>query len=606
MEENSVQILLVENDQIHVELIKRAFVSLSNRFDIKLVGSLEEAKFFLAKSKPGLVIVDFSLPDGQGTDLLSESYQDLCDFPIIILTGQGDEQVAVEAIKAGALDYIVKSPDSLSNLPNVAEHALREWRHIVARRYVEAQLRFQAEILDSVRESVVVTDLEGSVLYWSKGAEALYGYLAEEVMGQPISFTVGPSESHEIEKRLQKVRETGSWSGQYAQKRKDGSLFWADTFISIATDEFGKPFGMIGIDRDITNRVNTEEALREANQELTLVVRTLQRRNRQITLLNEMGDLLQSCLSVSDAYSVLGEYAEKLFPELSGAMYILTQSRNLLEVVSSWGKNPPEVKVFESDACWAMRRVRTHSVTNAHTRVKCQHIISSRTESSFSPYLCAPMTAHGESLGLLHLVAPPNEDIVEWQQLSTTVAERAALAISNLKLREELRLQSILDPLTGLFNRRYFEKMLEREVSRAKRHERPVGVFMLDVDDLKGYNDQFGHAVGDALLHEIGFYLKKHVRGEDVACRFGGDEFMIVLPDASLSNAQTRAEELCAGIKDLCILFQDKKLEGSSVSIGVACFPMHGTSAEQILKAADSALYAAKEAGQNCVRTAST
>jgi diguanylate cyclase (GGDEF)-like protein len=214
------------------------------------------------------------------------------------------------------------------------------------------------------------------------------------------------------------------------------------------------------------------------------------------------------------------------------------------------------------------------------------------------------MTAHGESLGLLHLVASPNEDITEWEQLTTTISERAALAISNLKLREELRLQSILDPLTGLFNRRYFEKTLEREVHRANRHERPVGVFMLDVDDLKEYNDQFGHAVGDALLHEIGYYLKKHVRGEDVACRYGGDEFTIILPDASLPSAKRRAEELCSGINDLRILYQDKKIGGNSVSIGVACYPLHGRNAEQLVKGADKALYSAKEAGRNCIRVA--
>ena len=150
MEENSVQILLVEDEQNHVELIKRAFVSYSNRCDIKLVESLEETKIFLDKSKPGLVIVDFTLPDGLGTELLSESYQDLSDFPIIILTAQGDEQIAVEAIKAGALDYIDKSPDFLSNLPNVSKHDLRGWRYIVAPRNVGTQLRFQAEILDSV------------------------------------------------------------------------------------------------------------------------------------------------------------------------------------------------------------------------------------------------------------------------------------------------------------------------------------------------------------------------------------------------------------------------------------------------------------------------
>jgi diguanylate cyclase (GGDEF)-like protein len=216
------------------------------------------------------------------------------------------------------------------------------------------------------------------------------------------------------------------------------------------------------------------------------------------------------------------------------------------------------------------------------------------------------MIAHGESLGLLHLVASPNENITEWEQLITTISERAALAISNLKLREELRLQSIVDPLTGLFNRRYFEKTLERELSRAKRHGRPVCVFMLDIDDLKGYNDKFGHAVGDALLYEIGNYLLKNVRGEDVACRYAGDEFTLILPDASLPSAKRRAEELCAGISDLRILYQDKQLSSSSVSIGVACFPTHGRNAAQLVKAADKALYLAKDAGRNRVWVASS
>jgi diguanylate cyclase (GGDEF)-like protein/PAS domain S-box-containing protein len=601
---NSIQVLLVENQQSHVDMIQRAFDRFSNRYVLRHVGSLSEARSYLKQIKPGLIIVDLSLPDGQGTELLTEAEQGYSDCPIIILTNQRDEEAAVEAIKAGALDYIVKTPDKLTNLPNAAEHVLREWQHICARREVETQLRFQAEILDSVRESVIVTDLEGNVIYWSKGAESLYGYPEEEVMGKPLTFIVEPSETEQENERLRQVRESGSWNGQHKHIRKDGSSFWGDTFISLATDENGQPFGMISIDRDITHRVNTEEALREANQELTLVVRTLQRRNRQITLLNEMGDLLQSCLSVNDAYAVLGEFADKLFPDISGAMYTLSPSKNLLEVVSVWGKNPPELQVFETNSCWAMRRARTHSVLNFQTRVKCQHVPSSDTQEIFSPYLCSPMTAHGESLGLLHLIAPPNEDISEWEQLSTTISERAALAISNLKLREELRLQSILDPLTGLFNRRYFEKTLERELSRANRHDHPVGVFMLDVDDLKGYNDQYGHGVGDALLHEIGYYLKKHVRGEDVACRYGGDEFTIILPDASSSSAIRRAEELCAGISDLRILYQDQKLGGNSISIGVASFPTHGRNVEQLVKAADQALYAAKEAGRNCVRIA--
>ena len=606
MEDSSIQILLVDNEQSHVELIQDAFDKSQNRFFIKVVTSLKDAREYLHEAEPDLIIIDLNLPDGAGTELLPTSKLDYCDRPVIILTSQGDEQAAVEAIKAGALDYIVKSRENLLRLPNAAIHVLREWRHIHARQKAEKQIRFQAEILDSVRESVIVTDLEGFIIYWGKGAEDLYGYLTTEVMGNSIEFIMDPVDFDDYENRTRQVLESGSWNGEYKHLHKDGSTFWCDTNISLATDDAGKPFGVISINRDITKRMNTEEALRETNQELTLVVKSLQRRNRQITLLNEMGDLLQSCLSITDAYTVLGEYADKLFPELSGALYTLTPSKNLLEIAGVWGKNPPEVKVFDKNSCWAMRRGRVYSVSNARMRVQCRHISSSSSENQFSPYLCSPMTAHGESLGLLHLVASPDENITEWEQLITTISERASLAISNLKLREELRLQSIVDPLTGLFNRRYFEKTLERELSRAKRHGNPVCVFMLDIDNLKDYNDKFGHAVGDVLLYEIGCYLKENVRGEDVACRYAGDEFTLILPDAPLQSAKRRAEELCSGINNLRILYQDKQLSSSSVSIGIACFPTHGRNAAQLVKAADKALYYAKDAGRNRVWVSSS
>lgn len=279
-------------------------------------------------------------------------------------------------------------------------------------------------------------------------------------MGKPITFIEESPEVEEEKDRIHHVHLTGKWSGQYKQKRKDGSYFWADTVASLSTDQDGNHFGMIGIDRDITERVEAEEALRETNKELSIAVETLKLRNRQITLLNDMGDLLESCVSVSDACAVLGEYAERLFPELSGAMYSLTESRNLLEIISIWGEHPPEVQAFEAEACWAVRRVRAHVISNAQTQVKCQHVKASESPIEFKPYLCIQMTAHGDMIGMLHMVAGPGKKIENRVQLATTVAERAALAVSNLKLREELHLQSILDPLTGLFNRHYFEKTL--------------------------------------------------------------------------------------------------------------------------------------------------
>lgn len=137
---------------------------------------------------------------------------------------------------------------------------------ITRRKQAEEKLRFQAQLLDSVRESVVATDLEGHIIYWSKGAEELYGYAAEEVMGQPITFIVASEDRAEEEARMRQVMENGYWEGTYRQQRRDGASFWADTRIMLMRDEGGQPVGLIGIDRDVTDRVASEAMLRKSEE----------------------------------------------------------------------------------------------------------------------------------------------------------------------------------------------------------------------------------------------------------------------------------------------------------------------------------------------------
>jgi diguanylate cyclase (GGDEF)-like protein len=181
------------------------------------------------------------------------------------------------------------------------------------------------------------------------------------------------------------------------------------------------------------------------------------------------------------------------------------------------------------------------------------------------------------------------------------VARHLALALANLQLRAQLHDLSIRDPLTGLHNRRYLDEALERELLRATRHQHPVGVIMLDIDHFKQFNDTYGHDAGDALLRALGTFLLNNVRGEDVACRYGGEEFTLILPTASLEDTHARAEELRASINHLQAMHIDQWIGHITISLGAACFPQHGTTGDALIRAADRALYQAKMAGRNCV-----
>ena len=216
------------------------------------------------------------------------------------------------------------------------------------------------------------------------------------------------------------------------------------------------------------------------------------------------------------------------------------------------------------------------------------------------------MMAQGETLGLLYLKPRGGEGhqhaLNESRlQLATAVAEQIALSLSNLLLRETLSQQSVRDPLTGLYNRRYLEETLDRELSRLERSNLPLSLIMIDVDNFKNFNDTFGHEAGDAVLRDLGGLLQRYVRGSDIACRYGGEEFTIILPEADIGIARERAEILRDAVRELHLVHDGKSLGAITLSLGVASFPEHGHRRENLLHAADAALYEAKKGGRNCV-----
>lgn len=358
----------------------------------------------------------------------------------------------------------------------------------------------------------------------------------------------------------------------------------------------------------LTEREQAETALQQANDKLIGMVYEYSQRNREVSSVNEMMDQLQSCLTVEEAYQVIAKFIRKFFPDQSGGLFMINASKNFLEAVASWGESPPEQQVFAPQDCWALRRGRLYQVTDFDHGILCSHV----PESTSVPYLCVPIMAQGEALGILHLQESfPLEDIASGEesgalpeatsQLAATVAEHLGLALANLKLQETLRQQAIRDPLTGLFNRRFMEETLEREIHRVQRKGAPLGIIMMDLDHFKSFNDTFGHGAGDMLLSELGNILVGHTRKEDVACRYGGEEFTLIMSEASLEVTLRRAEEVRQLVEHLHLQHQGQSLRNVTVSLGVAVYPEHGNNAASLLGVADAALYRAKKEGRNRV-----
>lgn len=349
----------------------------------------------------------------------------------------------------------------------------------------------------------------------------------------------------------------------------------------------------------------TEAALRQSNHQLQDLVEETGRLNREISLVSELADQLHACITGEEAHQIINLMAPRLFPEHSGALFLLNASRNILEMTLTWGENPPDQSMADPQGCWVLRRGRPYLMQDPDRDLICEHL----SLPLASGYYCVPLVALGETLGILHLRASaPTPGGVSrpafsgsTQSLTLTVAEHLALSLGNLKLQEALRHQAIRDPLTGLFNRRFMLETLERELYRMQRKESSLGIIMLDLDHFKRFNDSFGHAAGDAVLSALGQMLLNKVRKEDVACRYGGEEFTVILPETSKQTAYERAEELRQLVHGLHLEHHGQSLGGITISLGVAVYPQHGEDPEALLRAADKALYQAKHAGRNRV-----
>lgn len=478
-----------------------------------------------------------------------------------------------------------------------------------------AELRDQTVYLNSLVENcplpIVFLNHDHTMHVCNDAFVNFFQFSRAELRTNPIGDLIVPAG---LKEQGQKLLTDGLAGGTFRivtqRQRKDGAILDVElTSIPLVVD--GQPRAVCGMYTDISERLMAVEEARRHAEQLDEMVRELQVHNTEMTFLTELNSLLQCCANLKEAYAAVSQSARKLFPAAtSGILYVYRPDQKSLEGVAYWGGTAASETSFEPLSCWGFRRGQAHWSDYPSGGVICEHL----RRPAEASYLCVPMTAGNQTAGVLHLQVdrsenergmPGFESMMEgMKRLAITAAGQIALAMVSLRLREELEIRSVRDPLTGLYNRRVLEAALNREIVRARRRGHPVSVVFIDLDHFKKFNDTFGHAAGDEVLLTLGKMFKDYYRGEDVVCRYGGEEFAIVMPEARPEDAAARAEGLRAKAEDLKIHFQGRELDRVTLSIGIAAFPEHASTPESLLRAADECLYRSKSAGRNRITVA--
>jgi len=347
------------------------------------------------------------------------------------------------------------------------------------------------------------------------------------------------------------------------------------------------------LERAVSDQVASEAQLHIANSELLRNAETLRQRGDVIELLGGMAHRMQAARTDDELAQIIRVFVPRVLPGIPGALYAHNNSRNLLVPIAGWGGMDAGHEGFAPDQCWALRRGQSHFVIEPGTDIVCSHVDLDET------YHCEPLLAGGEVIGVLYL-----HGVVEHETRFrlTVLAENIASALVNHRLQRSLREQTIRDPLTSLFNRRYMEETLTLEIARSARSGGPLSLVMCDIDHFKRFNDEFGHDAGDAVLQAVAAELKKLFRSGDVVCRFGGEEFTIITPGTTAQVLMERVEQVRKAIGEINVRQKGRTLGLISMSFGIASWTsgMDGDG-QALIQAADIALYQAKREGRNRV-----
>nr|WP_207797014.1 diguanylate cyclase [Shimia abyssi] len=340
------------------------------------------------------------------------------------------------------------------------------------------------------------------------------------------------------------------------------------------------------------------EALRGRTDQERKILDDQLRLAREVQLLGELNEWLQSSRSLDELFDMVARFMTHILPEAEGSVYVYSNSRDVLDGSASWNGGEHKDHIYP-DGCWGLRRGRTYEFGSSEIDFVCEHA----EPHDGRAYFCFPILAHGETVGLMHLRAINEncEGFHKSKKLAQMCAEQISMAIANVRMRDQLHEQSVRDSLTGLFNRRHMTDYLRKSITRCQNTGTTLSLIAIDVDHFKKFNDNYGHDAGDMVLRAVGSVLQQTCDRDEIACRPGGEEFTIILPETSQEDTLMRAEHLRQAVEAISVRYGEKTLPSVTISLGIAFYPAHGTMPQDLMRAADDALYDAKAKGRNQV-----
>ncbi len=463
--------------------------------------------------------------------------------------------------------------------------------------------RFYSDlVLHHSSDAVVICDPDGVALWINPAFTVQTGYGPTDVIGtDPLALLRGPETDRDAVEQItlgfQQRREIRL---DIRNHTRAGTTFWADLKLSPVYDTTGKHTHFIATMRDITERKILEDQNEEMRHSEAL-------RQAERGLLALTSEWLYSAKSFDELLMVIKRAMHTLIPEADGALYVYDASRSMLELATAWGSMPDFEAQIMPDDCWALRRGRAYSYGQKPIQFACDHV-----NKAGAPYFCLPIIAHGETIGLMHIVFEGYEETGPMRHLrdeifrnrwdvSLICAEQISLAVANVRLRQELQEKSWRDPLTGLWNRRWFMEQAQRDITMATRQNKELALISVDVDHFKQFNDRFGHDAGDEVLMEVGRIMLRVSEANVQACRIGGEEFVFLCVDCDETAALAQAEALRTEISKAQLQVRGQSLPSITISAGLGLLQRDGPNLQDVMHAADKALYHAKETGRDRV-----
>jgi diguanylate cyclase (GGDEF)-like protein/PAS domain S-box-containing protein len=520
-------------------------------------------------------------------------------------------------------------------------HDLQEAFRSLSRRHqqlMESENRYRL-LAETAGEGIWVVDSDGVTTYANQAMSEMLR-CEGELVGRKLADFVFEEDIDEAQnnilRRLSGIRERH----EFRFRRSDGTAVHTIVFASPVLNDNGTPIGSLKVVTDVSDLVATEhkleqlnreleqrvedrtgaleisnrelaqevvmreymqQELRASNENLNRYLQELERQNEDINRLNVLSDQLHCCDTHTEILRVLERNCDELFKS-EGGVLLDWRDEQLHQLGAPWGIGIDPAWVPAPHASLALRQGRLYPDSPEQQSVLPAARINDRY------VVMAALQSRGNSIGALVLLRSQpfwsGETLVDdrFEQLLRALADHTALALNNLILREQLREQSLSDPLTGLYNRRYMVQQMAHLIALWERGGQSFSIILIDVDHFKSFNDRFGHDVGDEVLVSIADLLQAEVRKSDIACRMGGEEFVVVMAGASAELACARAEGLRKAVKSLKL--SGVRDEVVTISAGVARFPEHGEDAFALMRAADKALYESKHSGRDRISLA--